>query len=714
MVSSFASCNIDIVQKKTLHRVPPGKKQVHNHGLGKAIMNHRAKSKIIQHQKELHTTEVYQNKPISITQENDLENFLNTAALAGTDFTAERQNITILSPLSSGLNPYLLSDVEQANLKVKHRKNKNLLRVPRRPKWSESTTPAQLERLERDGFLEWRKGLADLTDNQSLLLTPFERNLEVWRQLWRVIERSQLIVQIVDARNPLRFRCEDLEKYVEENSEEEIKKLCLKEPPPSNLKAKANLLLLNKSDLLTEKQRALWAEYFDLQGIQYAFFSAADAAALQEIPQINEEVVESFEEEEERNLDDFVKNEVNRGQDASDVTTTEPKEVSPQAFSSPLSSMAALSENQETIKSLLKTKVLTVGELEDLFLRQSQNLLKFNGFSHEEGSEEAGDRKSSKLVVGLVGCPNVGKSSTINALVGSKKVSVSATPGKTKHFQTIHLSPEVVLCDCPGLVFPQFASTKAELMREHTGPISLITRRIPKAVLESTYGLQLNPLPAEEGGDGQVTESEFLTAYAIARGFFTGGGGMGRPDESKAARPILKDYVAAKLLYCEPPPLDNLTAEDFNRETQQIKMNECANKKAAPTNRVPLNSHTHHTGTSLGKELGGGTSSRSRALDERFFKSDDVRRATLPPVKFGVKGRVAQVTNLVEPQSEAGLAKIRLYSKDIYSIDNTGRPISDETRPSSAPQRTATNGKKHFKGNSKKKKMRSGKGYDEL
>lgn len=45
--------------------------------------------------------------------------------------------------------------------------------------------------------------MASLTENNDLLLTPFERNLEVWRQLWRVVERCDLVVQIVDARNPL-------------------------------------------------------------------------------------------------------------------------------------------------------------------------------------------------------------------------------------------------------------------------------------------------------------------------------------------------------------------------------------------------------------------------------------------------------------------------------------------------------------------------------
>ena len=33
-------------------------------------------------------------------------------------------------------------------------------------------------------------------------------------------------------------------------------------------------------------------------------------------------------------------------------------------------------------------------------------------------------------------------------------VSVSRTPGHTKHFQTIYLTPTVKLCDSPGIVFP--------------------------------------------------------------------------------------------------------------------------------------------------------------------------------------------------------------------------------------------------------------------
>lgn len=177
------------------------------------------------------------------------------------------------------------------------------------------------------------------------------------------------------------------------------------------------------------------------------------------------------------------------------------------------------------------------------------------------------------MQVGLVGYPNVGKSSTINALIGSKKVSVSSTPGKTKHFQTIHLSNHIILCDCPGLVFPNFATTKAELvcngilpidqMREYNGPVGLVAQRIPRAFLEAIYGIRIAMRPLEEGGTGIPTARELLFAYAKARGFTTQG--KGEPDASRAARYLLKDYVKGRLLYCSPPPgySDPLA---FNRE----------------------------------------------------------------------------------------------------------------------------------------------------
>jgi large subunit GTPase 1 len=206
----------------------------------------------------------------SVTEQAALDEFLSTAELAGTDFTAEKMNnVKIIH--TDQKNPYLLSAAEERAAVGKHKAHKDRLTVPRRPHWSSSTTPEELDRMERDGFLEWRRGLAELQESNDLLMTPFERNLEVWRQLWRVIERSDLVVQIVDARNPLLFRSEDLEKYVKHVGE-----------------SKKNLLLINKADMLTLEQRQAWADYFEKADIAYTFFSASLAKELNETRDLDE------------------------------------------------------------------------------------------------------------------------------------------------------------------------------------------------------------------------------------------------------------------------------------------------------------------------------------------------------------------------------------------------------------------------------------------
>ena len=58
-----------------------------------------------------------------------------------------------------------------------------------RPKWDATTTAEQLQQKEREEFLEWRRKLALFQEETDLLLTPYEKNLDFWRQLWRVVER---------------------------------------------------------------------------------------------------------------------------------------------------------------------------------------------------------------------------------------------------------------------------------------------------------------------------------------------------------------------------------------------------------------------------------------------------------------------------------------------------------------------------------------------
>ncbi|KAI8952745.1 hypothetical protein F4801DRAFT_203306 [Xylaria longipes] len=522
MVLAKSKASVGLGNSLMNDRFGKGKGTDRRKGAGVTRINHATGEEYITNDRK----EAAWVKMRSVTEQGALDEFLATAELAGTDFTAEKMNnVKIIH--TDQRNPYLLTATEERNVVGKQNQHRGKLTVPRRPKWDASTTPEELDQRERESFLLWRRGLAELQEYNDLLMTPFERNLEVWRQLWRVIERSDLVVQIVDARNPLMFRSEDLENYV-------------KDVDPS----KKNLLLVNKADMMTTTQRKAWSKYFKEKRIAYRFFSASLAKELNEARELEPEEPlhgESSNPKTRQRYQSDDDEEISE-EEASEEETNEEDETS----SAPLPDIA---EDD--------TRILTVEELEDIFVQQARDP----------------DDPDKQLEIGLVGYPNVGKSSTINALIGAKKVSVSATPGKTKHFQTIRLSDKVTLCDCPGLVFPNFATNKADLvcngvlpidqLREFTGPAALITHRIPQPFLEAIYGIHIKTRPREEGGTGIPTASELLAAYAKARGFKTQG--VGQPDESRAARVVLKDYVSGKLLYVEPPPGWG-DGGDFNHE----------------------------------------------------------------------------------------------------------------------------------------------------
>ena len=63
-----------------------------------------------------------------------------------------------------------------------------------------------------------------------------------------------------------------------------------------------------------------------------------------------------------------------------------------------------------------------------------------------------GSEAKATLTVGVVGFPNVGKSSIINSLKRSKAAATGNQPGVTKHMQEIQLDKNIVLLDSPGVI----------------------------------------------------------------------------------------------------------------------------------------------------------------------------------------------------------------------------------------------------------------------
>merc|ERR1712131_337924 len=335
--------------------------------------------------------------------------------------------------------------------------------IPRRPLWDETTTKEQLDRAEKDSFLIWRRELADKEENTKAVFTPFEKNIEFWRQLWRVIERS---------------------------------------------------------DLVSEEQRKIWANYFQKQGIEFIFFSA-----IEEQEKIEDEKEKEAAEKESKAEERLQAQLEEEEQENEEVLEIKPVELPSNSWD-----------------------IYNVEQLKLYFKEKRRDKFRFN---------------KENITIGMVGYPNVGKSSTINVLIADKKVSVSATPGKTKHFQTLFCGSdrEIMLCDCPGLVFPSQVSIKEELVlagvlpfnhiRDYTSPVELLTQMIPREKLEAAYGIAIQKPGPGDDPDRPPNAGEFLDPFAAGRGFRTA---RGQPDRSRGARLAIKDSINGKLLYVDPPP----------------------------------------------------------------------------------------------------------------------------------------------------------------
>ena len=219
----------------------------------------------------------YEHATRSVLELQDIDDFLQQADLANREFVSEKEGLVVLD--ATGYAYRGPSQVTWASDRSDGTKDDNFvfkeLSVPRRPAWDESTTRTELERNERQAFLEWRRGIAKKEEQLfrssnnnntvgglgGISVTPFEKNLEVWRQLWRVLERSDCLLQLVDARNPLFYLSDDLKEY-------------------SESLGKPMMVLINKSDHLSRQQRKVWHDYLTNQGWDtILFFSAIQEQA---------------------------------------------------------------------------------------------------------------------------------------------------------------------------------------------------------------------------------------------------------------------------------------------------------------------------------------------------------------------------------------------------------------------------------------------------
>lgn len=164
-------------------------------------------------------------------------------------------------------------------------------------------------------------------------------------------------------------------------------------------------------------------------------------------------------------------------------------------------------------------------------------------------------RRAAKGMVGrplrimIVGIPNVGKSSLINRLAGSRRAKVEDRPGVTRGKQWVTLDNQVELLDMPGVLWPKFEDPQVGEHLAFTGAIKddvldlealamrlllFLNRRYP-GVLHERYRME---------APQDATGAQLLSELGRRRGMLLKGGEI---DAERAAIMALDEFRGGKL-----------------------------------------------------------------------------------------------------------------------------------------------------------------------
>lgn len=267
----------------------------------------------------------------------------------------------------------------------------------------------------------------------------------------KILEMSDIIVEVLDARDPITSRCKEAEKILSTQKHE--KKL---------------IIVLNKIDLVPLPIVLAWKRH------------------LQE-----EHPVILFKANTQRQTINFGENKLYQN---------------------------SLFKNPELVADMLKsTKSLGTHKLFELIKNYSR-----------EGKEK------KAVTVGVIGYPNVGKSSIINSLKRKRAAGVSSKAGFTRSLQEIEIDSKVKIIDSPGVILSNDSESLLVLrnqanpsdVKDPITPIGAILERVSKNQLMSIYKM----------GHFQDAQN-FLYNVAVSKGKFKKVTLLYSREESQTSRP---------------------------------------------------------------------------------------------------------------------------------------------------------------------------------
>lgn len=160
------------------------------------------------------------------------------------------------------------------------------------------------------------------------------------------------------------------------------------------------------------------------------------------------------------------------------------------------------------------------------------------------------------LSVGLIGYPNVGKSSVINTLRHKKVCSVAPIPGETKVWQYVAITKGIYLIDCPGVIHQNDeANDHAQAVLKGVVRVERITREDKTDFVEPVLKLvRKKDIVATYNIKDWTDHLDFLRQLAEQRHYLDKGG---VPNLNTAATLVLYDWQRAKLPWFVAPPFES-------------------------------------------------------------------------------------------------------------------------------------------------------------
>ena len=159
----------------------------------------------------------------------------------------------------------------------------------------------------------------------------------------------------------------------------------------------------------------------------------------------------------------------------------------------------------------------------------------------------------------IVGIPNVGKSSFINRLAGSRLAKVEDRPGVTRGKQWVKLEDGFELLDMPGVLWPKFDDKLVGERLAFTGAVKddimdmeyLACRLLEylndnyRELLVQRYNISTDDIPpADDETAGCVVGYEILERIGRKRGFLVSGGEI---NTERAAITVMDEFRSGKI-----------------------------------------------------------------------------------------------------------------------------------------------------------------------